>query len=71
MRMFAIILLIIPGIISAIGIKLMRDAFFNEFAPILFHPTVQFFIGLLLFVGGLAFLGGYVVYRDRKRNNKL
>ncbi|HIS29886.1 MAG TPA: DUF2627 family protein [Candidatus Avamphibacillus intestinigallinarum] len=71
MRMIAIIILLIPGILSAVGIKLMRDSFFNEFTPLLFHPVIQFIVGFILFAGGLLFLGGFVVYRDRKKNNKL
>lgn len=66
-RTIAVILLLIPGIFSAFGIKLMRDSIFNEFYPIFFYSGVQFIVGFLLFVGGLAFIGGFIVHRDRKK----
>ncbi|WP_099158455.1 DUF2627 domain-containing protein [Virgibacillus ndiopensis] len=66
-RIIAALLLFIPGIIAAYGIKLMRDSLFNELIPIFFHIGIQFFIGLVFFVGGIAFIGGFIVHRDRKR----
>ncbi|HEX6594398.1 MAG TPA: DUF2627 domain-containing protein [Bacillota bacterium] len=66
-RIFAFSLLFIPGIVSAIGIKLMRDTLFDDFHPIFIHTGIQFGIGLILFIVGLAFIGGFVVYRDRKK----
>lgn len=66
-RMIAIGILLIPGVLAAIGIKLMRDTVFDDFYPIFMYAGVQFAAGLLLFVGGLIFLGGFIVYRDRKR----
>lgn len=67
LRLTAVLLLVIPGIISAYGIKLMRDTLFDELYPLFFHLGIQFFIGFLLFVGGIAFIGGFIVHRDRKR----
>ncbi|WP_042145851.1 DUF2627 family protein [Paucisalibacillus sp. EB02] len=66
-RLIAIILIFIPGIIAAIGIKLMRDTLFDDFHPIFINSGVQFTFGLLLFIGGLAFLGGFIIHRDRKK----
>ncbi|MFS0672762.1 DUF2627 family protein [Ornithinibacillus sp. 179-J 7C1 HS] len=66
-RLVAVLVIFIPGIIAAIGIKLMRDTLFDEFHPIFIHAGIQFSIGLLLFIGGLAFLGGFIIYRDRKK----
>ncbi|WP_042223503.1 DUF2627 domain-containing protein [Oceanobacillus manasiensis] len=66
-RTLAILVLFIPGIITAFGIKLMRDALFSEFYPFFLHTAVQFVAGLLFFISGLAFIGGFIVYRDRKR----
>ncbi|MCG3418754.1 DUF2627 domain-containing protein [Oceanobacillus sp. M65] len=66
-RSLALIVLFIPGIIAAFGIKLMRDALFSEFYPIFLHTGVQFVAGLLFFIAGLGFIGGFIVYRDRKR----
>lgn len=66
-RIIAVLLLFIPGILSAFGIKLMRDSLFDEFYAIFLYPGIQFLAGLLLFIGGIAFIGGFVVYRDRKK----
>ncbi len=66
-RITAAILLFIPGIIGAIGIKLMRDALFTEVSAYLFNETIQFIIGLIMFIGGLAFVGGFIYHRDKKR----
>lgn len=68
-RIFAVLLLVIPGIISAYGIKLMRDSLFGELYPIFFYLGIQFFIGVIFFLGGIAFIGGFIVHRDRKRQN--
>lgn len=69
-RNLAIIILIIPGIIAAIGIKLMRDTLFDDFYPIFFYSWVQFVFGLILFIGGVLFLGGFIIFRDRKNKKK-
>jgi len=69
-RLIALTLLFIPGIAAAFGIKLMRDALFGEYSPILFHAGVQFFAGMVLFIVGLIFVGGFIVYRDRKNNKR-
>lgn len=69
-RIIAVLMLLIPGLISAYGIKLMRDTLFNDFYPIFFHISIQFVAGLLMFIGGILFIGGFIVYRDRKRANK-
>lgn len=69
-RSIAVMLLLIPGIFAALGIKLMRDALFSEYAPFFMHASVQFLAGLILFAGGLAFVGGYIVYRDRKHHKQ-
>jgi len=66
-RIIAATLLLIPGVIAAFGIKLMRDTLFDDFYPILLTKGIQFIVGLILFVGGIAFLGGYIYHRDRKR----
>ncbi|MCT2537503.1 DUF2627 domain-containing protein [Aquibacillus koreensis] len=68
LRLIALLLLVIPGVIATFGIKLMRDALFGVFFPIFFHSTVQFIVGLLFFIAGLAFIAGFILHRDRKRN---
>ncbi len=67
-RAIAFILLLIPGICTALGIKWMRDMIFGRLSPLLPALWVQFIVGFLLFAGGLAFIGGFILYRDRKRN---
>jgi len=69
-RIIAILMLIMPGVAAAIGIKLMRDTLFNDFYSIFFNGAIQFMFGLLLFIGGVAFLGGFIIYRDRKQQRK-
>ncbi|MFD2045953.1 DUF2627 domain-containing protein [Ornithinibacillus salinisoli] len=69
-RIIAFLILLIPGVISAIGIKLMRDTLFDEFYPVFIHTGVQFTVGLILFISGLTFITGFIVYRDRKRQQK-
>ncbi|MBA2173658.1 DUF2627 domain-containing protein [Halobacillus locisalis] len=68
MRLIALLILVIPGIVAVYGIKLIRDALFGEFHPIFFHMVLQGIAGVLFVVGGLAFIGGFILHRDRKRN---
>ena len=69
-RNLAIIILLIPGVVAAIGIKLMRDTLFNEFYTFFGYSWIQFIVGLILFVAGVGFLAGFIVHRDRK-NKKM
>ena len=67
-RIIALIIVVVPGILAALGIKLMRDMTFDILQapfPVLW---LQFLVGLVFFVGGLAFVAGFIFYRDRKRN---
>lgn len=66
-RIIAVSLLFIPGILAAYGIKLMRDTLFSEFNPIFLHAGIQFIVGALFFLGGIGFIGGFIVHRDRKK----
>jgi hypothetical protein len=68
MRVFALLMLLIPGIFAVVGVKLMRDAFFGIIFPFLFHSSIQFVLGIILFVMGLWFIGGFILHRDKKRN---
>ncbi|WP_404403700.1 DUF2627 domain-containing protein [Jeotgalibacillus malaysiensis] len=67
-RMIALIILLIPGVIAAYGIKLMRDMFFGLQVSWLPSLALQFFIGLVMFLAGLSFIGGFLLHRDRKKN---
>ncbi|MTH52339.1 DUF2627 family protein [Bacillus mangrovi] len=67
-RILALIVVLIPGVMAAYGIKLMRDLFFGILQPPIPSLLLQFLIGLLLFLGGLGFVAGFIFYRDRKHN---
>ncbi len=69
MRIVALILLVIPGILATYGIKLVRDAaFFGMLNPIFFNLIIQLIVGILFIIIGLGFIGGFILHRDRKRN---
>lgn len=73
-RIIAILLLVIPGIGATYGFLLMKDAFYNYFAGLGIDSKEpdfawgMFTIGAVLFLAGIAFIGGWIFYRDRKRN---
>lgn len=67
-RFIAILLIFIPGALGAFGIKLMRDALFADVYPLLVNETLQFIVGLILFIFGFGFVGGFIFHRDKKRN---
>lgn len=67
-RIIALIILLIPGIIAAYGIKLMRDMFFGIQASWLPALWLQFVIGFFMLVLGVGFIGGFLLRRDRKNN---
>jgi hypothetical protein len=67
-RIFALLIMVIPGVLAGYGIKLMRDMLFGILQSPFPSLWLQFTAGLLLFAGGLSFVAGFVFYRDRKRN---
>lgn len=67
-RILALVIMVIPGILAAYGIKLMRDMTFGILQPPIPYFWLQFLLGLFLFLGGLSFVAGFIFYRDRKRN---
>ncbi|MCY1691871.1 DUF2627 family protein [Exiguobacterium acetylicum] len=74
MRIIGLLSLLIPGIIGAIGIKLMRDSVFliaqvpfKYLGDAGYVYVLQGIVGLILAMGGIGFVAGYVFYRDRKR----
>lgn len=67
-RIFALLVLLIPGFLAAYGIKLMRDMLFGILLSPFPYLWLQFLIGLILFVAGLSFVAGFIFYRDRKKN---
>ena len=67
-RLIAFIVLLIPGIGAALGIKLMRDSLFGHlFSPFPFI-WMQFLGGFILFAAGLGFFAGFLLRRDRRKN---
>lgn len=67
-RIIALIIMLIPGFIAALGIKLMRDMVFGILQAPFTHLGLQFLAGLVFFLGGLAFVAGFILHRDRKKN---
>ena len=73
-RFIAILILVIPGILACIGFLKMKDSLFNYFSQFGindFTPKFEwgmFVFGFILFAIGIAFIGGWIFYRDRKRN---
>ncbi|PKR78941.1 DUF2627 domain-containing protein [Halalkalibacillus sediminis] len=66
-RFIALLLLVLPGFLAAYGIKLIRDAFFGEVAPVFLNVLVQLFAGLAFIVIGIGFIAGFIYHRDQKR----
>ncbi|MEH7107217.1 MULTISPECIES: DUF2627 domain-containing protein [Bacillaceae] len=67
-RIIALIILLIPGMLAAWGIKLMRDMTFGILQPPFPYLVIQFLAGLIFLIGGLGFIAGFILHRDRKRN---
>ncbi|HLU22231.1 DUF2627 domain-containing protein [Lederbergia graminis] len=68
-RVIALIILLIPGVLAGYGIKLMRDMLFGVLNPPFGYLWLQFLSGLIFFVLGLGFIAGFILHRDRKKNN--
>lgn len=68
MRIIALIILLIPGFLAALGIKLMRDMTFGILQAPFPYLWLQFLSGLLFVICGLGFVAGFIFHRDRKRN---
>ncbi|WP_019532765.1 DUF2627 domain-containing protein [Paenibacillus ginsengihumi] len=65
-RFIAILLLVIPGLAATYGFLAMKDAWFAQFDGGFLWG--KFVLGLLLFAAGVSFIGGWIFFRDRKRN---
>ncbi|MGE7837117.1 DUF2627 domain-containing protein [Viridibacillus arvi] len=66
-RFAAFIVLLIPGLMAAGGIKLMRDTLFAKLVDPIPFLWLQFIIGIVLFVIGFGFFAGFLLHRDRKK----
>ncbi|MCP3738549.1 DUF2627 domain-containing protein [Rossellomorea sp. BNER] len=67
-RLIALIIMVIPGALAALGIKLMRDMLFGILQSPFPYLWLQFIVGLLFFLAGLGFIAGFILHRDRKKN---
>lgn len=67
-RILALFVLLLPGMIAAIGVKLMRDMVFGILQKPIPFLWLQFLIGLVFFILGVWFIAGFILYRDRKKN---
>lgn len=67
-RLLAFIILFIPGVCGAVGIKLMRDMIFGVLQFPFTSLMIQFIVGFFMMVIGIGFIAGFILHRDRKRN---
>lgn len=67
-RLVALLIMVIPGVFAAYGVKLMRDMVFGILHAPLPYLWLQFSIGLLMVIFGVGFIAGFILHRDRKRN---
>ncbi|WP_261129373.1 DUF2627 domain-containing protein [Bacillus sp. Marseille-Q3570] len=67
-RIIALLILVVPGIAGVIGIKLIRDSLFGIVHPVFPNFIIELIAGILMFIIGFGFVGGFIFYRDRKRN---
>ncbi|MCQ6273759.1 DUF2627 domain-containing protein [Bacillus sp. V3B] len=66
-RIIALVILLIPGVFAALGVKLMRDMVFGILQNPFPFLWLQFLTGLLMFLMGLWFVAGFIFHRDKKR----
>lgn len=72
-RFIAILLLVIPGIMATYGFLEIKNALFDFFAGLgeqqgASFNWLQMLTGVVLFTVGAGFIGGWIFFRDRKRN---
>ena len=73
-RFIAILMLVIPGLIACFGFLKMKNStfdYFSSFGNETVTPNFEwlnFLLGLVMFLAGAGFIGGWIFFRDRKRN---
>lgn len=73
-RFIAVLLLALPGILAAYGFLEMKNAIFDYLSQhgdeqaIPKLQWVQLILGIIYFGIGFSFIGGWIFFRDRKRN---
>lgn len=65
-RFAAFIVILIPILLTAGGIKLMRDTIFSRLVDPFPFLWLQFIVGVIFFLIGFLFLAGFLLNRDRK-----
>lgn len=66
-RLAAFIVLLIPGLIAAGGIKFMRDSLYGIIFFPFMYSWIQFLVGLIMLTVGIGFFAGFLLHRDRKK----
>lgn len=66
-RFAAFLVMLIPGLMAAGGIKLMRDTLFGILISPIPFLWLQFVLGVVFFVIGFGFFAGFLLHRDRKK----
>ncbi len=66
-RFAAFIVMLIPGLMAAGGIKFMRDTLFGKLISPFPFLWLQFVVGIIFFVVGFGFFAGFLLHRDRKK----
>ena len=66
-RMIAFLVLCIPAVLMAAGIKFMRDTLFGILLSPIPWLWLQFILGAIFFVVSFLFFAGFLLHRDRKR----
>lgn len=73
-RFIAVLLLVIPGVIACFGFLNMKNALFHYFSAFgddSITPSFEWWLfisGFIMFFIGVGFIGGWIFFRDRKRN---
>ena len=70
-RFAAFIVMLIPGLMAAGGIKFMRDTLFGKLISPFPFLWLQFVVGIIFFVVGFGFFAGFLLHRDRKKEKWL
>lgn len=66
-RFAAFLVMLVPGLMAAGGIKLMRDTLFGILISPIPYLWLQFVLGVIGFVAGFGFFAGFLLHRDRKK----
>ncbi|MGG0027636.1 DUF2627 domain-containing protein [Bacillus safensis subsp. osmophilus] len=67
-RILALVIILIPGALAALGVKLLRDTVFGIIIEPFPFLWLQGIAGLVFLGVGLYVVAGFILYRDRKRN---